>query len=73
MGEKVIKWEVGGWRKYGYVIDYKVNGIVNCTFIGVPNDRENCFKMYFDSRAPYGEVPKVDKVSFFDVGKDIRV
>ena len=24
------------------------------------------------SRAPYGEVPKVDKVSFFDVGKDIK-
>lgn len=72
MREKVIKWRVGKWKRYGYEIDYMVNGIVNCTFIGVQNDRENCFKMYFDSRAPYGEVPKVDKVSFFDVGKDIR-
>lgn len=72
MSEKVIKWRVGKWKRYGYEIEYLVNGIVNCKFIGVPNDRENCFKMYIDSRAPYGEVPKVDKVSFFDVGKDIR-
>ena len=72
MSEKVIKWKVGNWKKYGYEIDYLVNGIRQCTFIGVPDDRANCFKMYLDSRAPYGEVPKVDKVSFFEVGKDLK-
>ena len=31
-----------------------------------------CTEEHLDSRAPYGEVPKVDKVSFFEVGKDLK-
>lgn len=72
MSGKTIKWVVGGWKRYGYEIDYMVNGIRQCTFIGVPDDRANCFKLYFNSRAPYGEVPRVDRVSFFEVGKELK-
>lgn len=72
MSEKVIKWSVGKWKKYGYEIDYMVNGIRQCTFIGVPDERGNCFKLYFDSRSPYGEVPKVERISYFEVNKDLK-
>lgn len=71
-GQKVIKWRVGNWKHGGYEIEYLVNGMVNCTFIGVPDERGNCFRLRFYSRAPYGEVPKVRSVSFFEVGKDLK-
>ncbi|MBE6586428.1 MAG: hypothetical protein E7645_07945 [Ruminococcaceae bacterium] len=71
MSEKTIKWRVGDWKQGGYEIEYMVNGIVNCTFIGVPDDRANAFRLRFRSRMPYGEVPKVKSVSFFEVGKDL--
>ena len=70
--EKTIKWVVGKWKKYGYEIDYMVNGVRQCSFIGVPDEKSNAFRLYFDSRAPYGEVPQVKSVSFFEVGKDIK-
>lgn len=71
-----VTWKRGEWRRHvtstgrvveGYELDYCVDGMRNATYIGVPDYNMNAFRLVFVSRSPYGEVPKVRMVSFFDV------
>ena len=68
---KKVKWRVGSWKNGGYEIEYLVDGVVNCTFQGVPDERSATFRLKLLSRSPYGSVPKERCVSYFDVNKEI--
>ena len=71
-----VTWKRGEWKRHvtstgrvveGYELDYCVDGMRNATYIGVPDYNMNAFRLVFVSRSPYGKVPKVRTVSFFDV------
>lgn len=63
-------WRVTGYNAATdtYQVDYYKGGVRQCFFKGKRDNRNECFRLTFEARVPYGEIPKARKV-YFDMCK----
>ena len=83
--KRVAVWRRGDWKKRsyqireqwmvaeGYEFEYKIDGITQCSFIGVPDFKRGLFKLRGMIRYPYGIVPSTRELPFRAENKEFEI
>lgn len=82
---RMAVWRKGDWERRvyeykgkkliaeGYRFEYKLDGVTQCDFTGVPDYRVCVFRMRGMNRHPYGYVPKLRELPFGAENKEFEI
>lgn len=83
--KKTAVWRKGDWKRRsyqikgqwmaaeGYEFEFKLDGITQCSFIGVPDFKQSVFKLRGMIRFPYGFVPTARELPFGQENKEFDI